>query len=234
MKTVLAAAAALIVGLAAGYLLRGGMRGSSERAAQDRPSAGSRPGKPGPDRSGRAPFGRVRRFLTASRELPVLRHRNAQLVQENQRLSGKLDELKQELVFARGRPAPWPAEAPARLRRQQVVKALNAALKEAGLNGEVTDTDCKEYPCVLAGTLDGAVSAERFKKILKTRALQAYGDDHTQTSITTRELPDTQGRRHKKSYFSIAVILGGPPGTEPEVKRTVFRLRMLLDAATGQ
>ena len=197
MKTLVAVAVALLVGLGAGYLLfRGGKRGDSHGSTEERSSAPRRPAMAASG-SKRTPFGRVRRFVSASRELPVLRHRNAQLVEENQRLAGKLDELKQDLVFARGRPAPWPTEAPARLRREPVVKALNAALKEAGLKGEITDTACKEYPCVLAGTLDGAVTAERFEKILKTRAMEGYGDDRTQTSITTRELPDAQGRRHK-------------------------------------
>lgn len=87
---------------------------------------------------------------------------------------------------------------------------------------------------MLSGSAKGRVSAERFKRILGTKALQAYKDDHAQTSVTTRTGHDSLGRRWVRSHFAIALLKSGPAGTEPDVKRTVYRLRQLLDATTGQ
>jgi len=166
--------------------------------------------------------------------LRSVRERNIQLAGENKRLAGRLSALQQDLVFARGKPMAWPGDTPTRLTREAVVAAVNQALRESGIDGEITDKDCKEYPCVLSGSAKGRMTSEQFQKILGSKALQAYKDDHAQTSITNRSGHDSLGRPWVRSHFAIALMMAGPPGTELDVKRTVHRLRQLLDATTGQ
>lgn len=238
MKQYLYIAAALLVGVGLGYLIFGGRSGDAQRDAAgvvaDR-SAGPGVSQGAVGGLGKGPglyTGRPRR--PAATLLHSVRERNAQLTRENGRLVGRLSEVEQDLLFARGKPEPWPDTAPSRLTRKAVLHAMNRALGQAGLDGEVTDVDCKEFPCVLSGRLKGQVSAAQFKKILSSKAMRAYRDDHAQTSITTRSGSDSVGRPWTRSHFAISLMLAGPAGTEPDVKRTVYRLRQLLDAATGQ
>lgn len=240
MKRYLPIALAFLLGIGVGYLLVRGRKDAPREApaggTSERPGTGERSGsgsgsvgsgKPEERISG-TPGGR------SSALLRLVRERNVRLVEENKRLQSGLSALKQDLLFARGKPAGWPAKVPPRHTRESVVRAVNKALKEAGINGEITDKDCNEYPCVLSGSAQGQVSKERFKRILSTKALQAYRGDHAQTSTTTRTGHDSLGRRWVRSHFAIALMKGGPAGTEPDVKRTVYRLRQLMDATTGQ
>lgn len=237
LKQYLSIAVALVVGIGLGYLLFGGRGKAPRRGEPD--SLSSRAAPPGLSRSGAGGGmgARIRRGtspIVTGALVRSVRERNVQLARENKRLASRLSELEQDLLFARGRPMGWPAVVPPRLSRKAIAQAVNQALRETGMDGEVTDVDCKEYPCVLSGNLKGQVSPARFQKILGSKALQAYRDDHAQTSITNRSGQDSLGRPWVRSHFAIALMLAGPAGTEPDVKRTVYRLRQLLDAATGQ
>jgi hypothetical protein len=243
LKQYLFIAVALVLGVGLGVLLFGD-RGKTP--GRDRPVGTSvRAEPPGISRSGAkggAEGVRSRRGssprqtsqrLTGTLHRSV-RERNLQLLRENKRLASRLSEVEQELRFAQGKPMAWPATSPPRLARKAVVAALNRSLREAGLHGEVTDVDCKEYPCVVSGNLKGKVTASRFQKILDSEALRIYRDDHAQTSITNRSGHDSLGRPWVRSHFAIALMLAGPAGTDVDVKRTVYRLRLLLDATTDQ
>ncbi len=238
MKKLLPILAALLVGVGLGYLVFGGRPKESGGRDSSRSSKNGFTGQ-GAERKGvvapAGPSGALaHKPRRASGLIRAVRERNVKLARENKRLTTRLSELEQDLLFARGKPTVWPPQIPRRLQRKAVLKAVNQALRQAGLDGEVTDVDCKEYPCVLSGNLKGKISAARFQKVLGTRALRSYDDDHAQTSITNRSGTDSLGRPWQRSHFAIAIMLGGPAGTQPDVKRTVYRLRQLLDAATAQ
>lgn len=241
LKQYLFIAVALVLGFGLGVLLFGDRGKNPGRDRPVRTSVRAEP--PGFSRNGTKDGDkgvRPRRGTRGTRAgltgklVRSVRERNLQLVRENKRLTSRLTEVEQELRFAQGQPMAWPATSPPRLARKAVVAALNRSLREAGLHGEVTDVDCKEYPCVVSGNLKGKVTASRFQKILDSEALRAYRDDHAQTSITNRSGNDSLGRPWVRSHFAIALMLAGPAGTDVDVKRTVYRLRLLLDATTDQ
>jgi len=236
MKQCLVIALVLAVGFGLGYLFFGSRFRDPRRAE---------PGSPPRAASGASDDARgwrgraiLRRRGTAGGSggaaLRSIRKRNLDLVEEVKRLRNRLSEVEQDLLFATGRPEPWPRDAPARFTREAVVRAVNRALGQIGLEGEVTDVECKEFPCVVSGRLEGQVGAARFKRVLVSQALGAYGDDHAQTSITNRSGHDSLGRPWVRSHFAMALMPAGPAGTDPDTKRIVYRLRQILDASTGQ
>ena len=237
LKPSVVALVALGVGFGLGYLAFSG-RVASKRSsssfgsgslARDTPDEDTDPTTGSSGSVGqKRPSGRLGAAL-----LRQVRRRNVQLAAENKRLSSQVEELRQDRAFARGKPMAWPTMTPPRFEKKVLLRALNAALKETGLPGEITDVDCGEYPCVMAGTLQGARDKEVFGRLLRTRALAAYKNDHVETSLSTRARHDSLGRLRQRSYFSMAMLLAGPSGTELDVKRTIYRLRMLLDATTG-
>ncbi len=238
MKKILPLAGVLVVGIGLGFLLFG--RGGKEPRPREPPGGARGVAAPclsrgvvrGPGMEADRGGGTVPKL--AGRLDRSLRERHLQLLRDNKRLASRLSEVEQELRFAQGSPMKWPATSPPRLSRKAVVAALNKALGELGLSGEVTDVDCKEYPCVLAGSLKGRVTAQRFQAVLGSDALRAYRDDHAQTSITNRSGHDSLGRPWVRSHFAMALMMAGPHGTDPDVKRTVYRLRQLLDATIDQ
>jgi hypothetical protein len=151
-------------------------------------------------------------------------------VNENRELRSRLEEEQRERAFREGTPVPWPAGTPERFRQEALSAAVNAALQEAGHKGEVTDLDCKEFPCVLAGHLEGSLGSEAFKGLLSRKALAPYAEDHAQTSVSASTLRDSLGRPVSRTQFAIAFGPAPPPGTEPEVQRTIVRMRLLMDS----
>lgn len=225
-----------LVGLGAGYLA--GRRRSPpprtvsdseehgrRRAPSDCPSSPLRePGSAAVDDPGHAAG-------VSAELLRSVRQRALALAEENRSLRARLEEELRERRSREGTPTPWPAEAPDRFRQDPLTRAVNDALREVGWKGEVTDVDCKEFPCVLVGHLEGSLGSEEFKRLLRVKALAPYAGDHAHTSVAASTLRDSLGRPVRRTQFGIAFGPGAPPGTEPDVQRTVGRMRLLLDTS---
>lgn len=107
----------------------------------------------------------------------------AGLVSENQRLRqlvAKQDEELQLLDADRldreGAPRAFPADLEPRFTQQQLQTQLTTALREAGIEGEVVEVDCAEYPCVVWGEMHSD-TAKLTEQLKKTAAFSAYTDD---------------------------------------------------------
>jgi hypothetical protein len=235
VKTISVAIVALLLGLGLGYLIFGRSADTKRHgsgAQADRREKASSAGKTA-HASSRPASSRHSEHVNPRRLLAQLRLRHGQLVKENKALRTRLDGALEDLRFAQGTPTPWPHGLPARLKQKPLVAAFTKALRQAGFRGEVTDFDCKEYPCVLGGTLKGEVGSRAFQRVLDARAMRPYSRDHAQTSVTNRSGHDPRGKPFVKSYFAVALLQHSQDGT-PQHRRTIHRLRQLLDATTAQ
>lgn len=223
---------ACALGFFAGYLAFGGRPRGQEPGSLPAPTGLERRDASGADPDGRETLVSKVAATPATREalLSGLRARNLALLEENQTLRARLEEELRERAFREGSPAPWPAQVPTRFGKEALLSAVNAAIREQGWKGEVSDVDCKEYPCVLAGHLEGSLDSGVFKRLLGAKALLPYAEDHAQTSVSASTLRDSLGRPVKRTQFGLAFGPGAPPGTEPEVQRTIVRMRLLLDS----
>lgn len=71
---------------------------------------------------------------------------------------------------------PFPKDLPPRLTEKALLTAFTAALKDAGIDGDVSAIDCAEFPCIVWGEMKGDTAA--LSDALKTsKAFQPYADD---------------------------------------------------------
>lgn len=105
-------------------------------------------------------------------EMARLRARLAQL-EEKVKLE---EEQRREAI---GEPVKRPEGLDARFEQEAVVAAVNSALRDIGLRGEVTAADCSEYPCLVVGETDESFSRERSQALRSSGPFQRYSDDQT-------------------------------------------------------
>lgn len=120
----------------------------------------------------------------------------AQLAELHQELSQLEDELSQTRAALRDleqkqRPAPFTEDKlPPRLRPERLRPAINQALRDAKLAGEVQAMDCSGLLCLFVGDL-GAEQLDReiFDRIIGSPAMQAYSDDknYIMAAVTNKD-----------------------------------------------
>lgn len=72
---------------------------------------------------------------------------------------------------------PQPKKPEPRFKKDVLINALNRAIKIKGLKGEVVTSDCTEFPCVVAGRIDGRQTNDIFNEMIDTPPMKAYRDD---------------------------------------------------------
>jgi hypothetical protein len=127
-------------------------------------------------------------------EVAYLRERVSQL----ERKAAAEDVLLRE---KEGVPIKAPEHLDARFDQEKVRGAVNAGLKEVGLDGEVTAVDCSEYPCLAVGEIKGAsFGREEAGRVGHSAALSAYTGDSRQSLGTSVE-----DNGHLRNLFGVAV-----------------------------
>ena len=106
------------------------------------------------------------------------------LVAENARLRHLVEKQDDELglldverVDRDGEPVPFPKDLPPRLTEKALLTAFTTALKDAGVEGDVSAIDCAEFPCIVWGEMKGD-SATLSASLEKSKAFAAYADDN--------------------------------------------------------
>ena len=154
----------------------------------------------------------------------------AEVTRLQERIAQLEAQLETELKVRRaneGAPIRVPAGLPGRLRdEQQLVATFNAALKEAGFKGQVSNVDCSEHPCIVFGT--GFGDRGDMEKLSATPAFSAYAKDSLSTFGFGRGKDNDPANR----FFGVAVLPGqnGPPAEDLN-KRIAFRVRQMEEVS---
>lgn len=152
------------------------------------------------------------------------------LAAENTRLRAVLKKQDEELslldgerVNRDGEALPFPADLPPRLTEKALLTALTTALKDAGVEGDVSAIDCAEFPCIVWGEVKGDTStlAETLKK---SKAFEPYADDGKHVRGWGSGDGDTE-------LFAIALTPEDPSRTPAQ--KDAFERRLRFRAESG-
>jgi len=155
---------------------------------------------------------------------------------ELERLRARVRELEWQAtaeeearVERDGRGVQAPPDLPERFGQEPLRRAMDEALREIGLKGQVTDVDCSEYPCLVSGELsEGEFGREESERLGGAAALAPYGEDQRASFGSTMEGRDGESRR----VFAVAVWqrVEGPTEKAEILKRLHSRWAELQEA----
>lgn len=181
MKALLGVAAGSLVGLIAGYAA---FTGRSEPAAVTQsprvcpscPACGDTSAPVlAPSRAQDSGSTPQEKCATAERSVAELSQQLAVMDEQLRAVSHRLAAAEQDRQWRDGKPLQKPANLALRFEQAQMHRAFESALKEAGLNAQITSVDCTEYPCIVYG--HGMGDRDDFRKLDQTKALDPYNPD---------------------------------------------------------
>jgi hypothetical protein len=166
------------------------------------------------------------------------------ILADNQALRDKLRADEAELQTAahdrsdkEGVAMSFPKDLPPRFAQQQLLQAFTGALKEAGINGDVTHIDCDEYPCIVYGDtkMGSDVDATQISNKLKNASAFAPYQDDEDNSSWWRSLQNDKngGPPVDETHFGIALWPKGDAANDDSDaigKRIGFRNQQMWDA----
>ncbi|MEZ4464033.1 MAG: hypothetical protein R3F43_05785 [bacterium] len=136
-------------------------------------------------------------------ELEATRIRARALQREVESVRALAAEEQARRIEVEGEPPAWPAEMPPAYSADALRQNFTAALREAGYDGEVTEVDCTEYPCIVYGKLNDHDGTE-LHQLMEAEALKVYGQGANNTSAWGGTKKDARGQ-HDEAVFGIAV-----------------------------
>ncbi|MCB9547911.1 MAG: hypothetical protein H6706_18995 [Myxococcales bacterium] len=136
-------------------------------------------------------------------ELEATRIRARALQREVESVRALAAEEQARRIEVEGEAPTWPAEMPPAYSADALRQNFTAALKEAGYDGEVTEVDCTEYPCIVYGKLNDHDGTE-LHQLMEAEALSVYGTGSNNTSAWGGTKKDANGQ-HDEAVFGIAV-----------------------------
>jgi len=151
-----------------------------------------------------------------------------QLRQQLSQLEKKLAVEGALVQQKQGVPIKAPEHLDPRFDQESVRSAVNAGLKEAGFDGEVTAVDCSEYPCLAVGELKGSrFGPDESERLTKSSAMTGYSGD-SKLSFGSSSDRNGQGTRN---LFGIAMY---PKSADPAEQQQIDkRLRYRFDEMQG-
>lgn len=232
MRSVLAAAVSLFLGLALGWLAFHGdpvVQNVETNTVEPIAVPGKTVVLEVPSTSSPPPLPAVAPAALPSIAGPPHLAVNEEVVALRARVAELEANLEVERVLRKGtegEKVPVPPGLPARLRDEKLlVSSFNAALKEAGFPGQVSNVDCSEHPCIVFGT--GFGDRGDLEKLLPTSGFSPYAKDSTSTFGFMRG-PDSDPANR---FFGVAMM---PPGSEPAdelKKRIAFRVHQMEEVS---
>ena len=97
-----------------------------------------------------------------------------------------------------------------RFSKDALVKAFMDGIHEMGLQAEITNTDCSEFPCLIGGYVKGDLPQFWHKSIAKTSAFarysDLYGNDGSPGGNTLTDKEYVNGDTIRINYFAIDVL----------------------------
>jgi hypothetical protein len=95
--------------------------------------------------------------------------------EELEQLRRELAELRDEQREVMGEPVERPTDMEPRFGGSAMSGAVQGALGQANVPGEVEGTDCSEHPCIVFGRLEG--DEEDMEEVERAAALSVYDGD---------------------------------------------------------
>jgi hypothetical protein len=205
---------ALIVGLGAGFgvgywVAPGGREGEIATGEQ----VGSREEiqvaaiSSGPEEAGR-PVKVIRRIrVPAKQEFADV----AACKQEVERLTATVEELAREntehqqlMEHQTGKTIPFPEKLDPKYLEPALMKNLNKAFEEVGLDGDVSFVDCDEFPCIVCAGLgagqgqeaDMNATMDKLRKLNESEAMSDYKDAQRLNTVIARREENDGGTSH--------------------------------------
>jgi hypothetical protein len=132
----------------------------------------------------------------------------AACTREVERLNAAMEHLvaeniahKKEMKYEVGEPVPFPPDLDPKFLEPALMKNLNKAFEEVGLDGDVSFVDCDEFPCIVCAGLglpeDEEMgmneSMEKIKKLKDSQAMETYDDAQTRSSVMVRHEENDAG-----------------------------------------
>ena len=131
----------------------------------------------------------------------VIAERNA-LRAQVKRLKSKLSDQASVLEHHLGEAVPFPADLDPLYREEALMQHFSDALKEMGADGEVTEIDCSEFPCIVYGKVRGEDGTD-LRRMHDAEALQAYGKGIGNSSVWGGKVVK-DGEPSESAVFGIA------------------------------
>jgi hypothetical protein len=169
----------------------------------------------------------------------------AACTQEVERLTAAVEHLaaenmahKPEMKYEVGEPIPFPDELDPKYLEPALMKNLNKAYEEVGLDGDVSFVDCDEFPCIVCAGLgadqgeemDMNKSMEKIKKLKESEAMSTYEGSKQQSSIMVRrEESDAGSTRTLNNCQVIYPDPGDEQLRQALEKRLNWRMNKLKD-----
>jgi hypothetical protein len=184
---------------------------------QDRPEPPEVPAaRPGPP----PPPPEATRALQAKIELLEARAREHEKTITE--LREQVADEQAQRVEVEGTPVDWPADIPEKFRADALRTQLNAALKEVGYDGEVTEVDCHEYPCIVYGKINDD-DGTTLEQLQETQAMAGYKNASNNTSAWGGVKKRADGD-HREAAFGIALY----PKEQDEARRGQIERRLRI------
>jgi hypothetical protein len=165
------------------------------------------------------------------------------LVAENRELREKLRHEDEELALndadrgdKEGKPRAFPKDLAPRFTQDALLKSFTDALKQAGVDGNVSHIDCDEFPCIVYGDVKAGTDIQASNladKLKDAPALAQYKDDEDNNSWWRSLKKTDDGKTEENTMFGIAVwpkSENGDNGGDDIAKRIGFRNQQMWDA----
>lgn len=153
---------------------------------------------------------------------------NARLKEKLARALSELRAFEHEEMKKAGDAVPWPKDVPEEFREEGVKRAIQDAIRAAGLKGEIASIDCTEFPCAAYGEIvvdgskeDSARGLENFSKALN--GVYPEDDVSRHESIWGKSEKSDDGAPRIRNHFAVAVY---PDSLADEEERKAISQRL--------
>ncbi len=153
--------------------------------------------------------------------------------EENDRMRSRLGNLDEDLKQVAGDPIPMPENLDPKHTQPELMRSLKAAFQEKNLNAEIMAVDCTEFPCIIAGKIDGQHDHKLFQELIDTEAMRGYTGSGISSTTGIQRSEDEKGNEDVTFQFGVSFFPKDlPPGLNRKTtgRRTMHRLNQLSDA----
>lgn len=144
-------------------------------------------------------------------------------------LEGRLADQAALLKHYTGEALPFPDDLDPLYREEALMERFTAALEAVGADGEVTEIDCSEFPCVVYGKVNGE-DGTQLDRLRSAEPLAPYKDEWGNTSIWGGKAM-VDGKPSSNAVFGIAFMPKGSVDEGVLGKRLRFRHQIYWEAA---
>lgn len=133
------------------------------------------------------------------------------------RLTDQADTLKHYI----GEALPFPDDLDPIYKEDELMERFSAALEALGVDGEVSEIDCTEFPCIVYGKVQDD-DGTQVGKLREAKALSPYEDAWRNSSVWSGKAM-VDGKPSQNAAFGFALMPKGAVDEAAVQKRLRFR-----------